>query len=210
MRILADRSGSFSIGLASLCRFMLIYADQFACSELSPYPSLPVKCSNPFGKYGGSGEYFPLIQFSVTVPFGSCWQGWFPLTGLPWIPPCLGLKCSGILPTFKAPVPKLTYWRWVQISFTTFYCTGRCKLNKLTSLPLYAFTAELVERHTGIMEVTSWNPVKDLLFFSLLPSNCLNWTIYCDDHFSFSSSTVVQNMTFIYISRCNVSTVFAI
>ena len=33
----------------------------------------------------------------------------FPLTGLPWIPPCLGLKCLGPLPTLKAPVPKLMY-----------------------------------------------------------------------------------------------------
>ena len=28
-------------------------------------------------------------------------------TELPWISPCPGLKCSGSLPTFKAPVPKL-------------------------------------------------------------------------------------------------------
>ena len=39
MPILADRSGSFSIGLASLCGFMLIYADQFA--ELQRFESLP-------------------------------------------------------------------------------------------------------------------------------------------------------------------------
>ena len=35
-----------------------------------------------------SGEYFPLNSFSVTVPVGGCMQGWFPLAGLPWIPPC--------------------------------------------------------------------------------------------------------------------------
>ena len=39
MRILADRSGSFSIGLAILCGFMLIFADQFA--ELQRFESLP-------------------------------------------------------------------------------------------------------------------------------------------------------------------------
>ena len=30
----------------------------------------------------------------MTVPVGSCLQGWFPLKGFPWIPPCLSLKCS--------------------------------------------------------------------------------------------------------------------
>ena len=33
-------------------------------------------------------EYFPLNSFSVTVSVGGCMQEWFPLAGLPWIPPC--------------------------------------------------------------------------------------------------------------------------
>ena len=40
---------------------------------------------------------------------------------------------------------------------------------------------------TGIAEVTGSNPVEALIFSKLLPSNCLNWKIYCDDHSSLSS-----------------------
>ena len=54
------------------------------------------------------------------------------------------------------------------------------------------FTAQLVEHRTGVAEVTGSNPVEALIFFRLLPSNCLNWKIYCDDHSSLSSTTAVQ------------------
>ena len=37
-----------------------------------------------------------------------------------------------------------------------------------------------------IEEVTGSNPVEALIFFRLLPFNCLNWKIYCDDHSSLS------------------------
>ena len=60
---------------------------------------------------------------------------------------------------------------------------------KLTSLPLCGFTAQLVEHRTGIAEVTGSNPVEALIFFRLLPSNCLNWKVYFDDHSSLSSTT---------------------
>ena len=53
------------------------------------------------------------------------------------------------------------------------------------------FIAQLVEHRTGIAEVMGSNPVEALIFFRLL-SNCLNWTIYCDDHTSLSSHTAVQ------------------
>ena len=36
------------------------------------------------------------------------------------------------------------------INFTSFHCTGRYKLNKLTSLPMCGFIAQLVEHRTGI------------------------------------------------------------
>ena len=36
-------------------------------------------------------------------------------------------------------------------------------------------------------EVTGSNPVEALIFFRLLPSNCLNWKINCDDHSSLSN-----------------------
>ena len=64
--------------------------------------------------------------------------------------------------------------------------TGRYELNKLTSLPMCGFIAQLVEHRTGIAEVTGSNPVEALIFFRLLLSSCLNWKIHCDDHSSLS------------------------
>ena len=76
------------------------------------------------------------------------------------------------------------------INFTSFHCTGRYELNKLTSLPMCGFIAQLVEHRTGIAEVMGSNPVEALIFFRLLLSNCLNWKIYCDDHSSLSDFTL--------------------
>ena len=42
---------------------------------------------------------------------------------------------------------------------------GRYELNKLTSLPMCGFIAQLVEHRTGIAEVTGSNPVDALIFF---------------------------------------------
>ena len=42
--------------------------------------------------------------------------------------------------------------------------------------------AEVTGSNPGIAEVTGLNPVEALMFFRLLPSNCLHWKIYCDDH----------------------------
>ena len=65
--------------------------------------------------------------------------------------------------------------------------------NKLTSLPMCGFIAQLVEQRTSNAEVTGSNPVEALIFFfRLLLSNCLNWKIYCDDHSPLSSTTAVQ------------------
>ena len=52
------------------------------------------------------------------------------------------------------------------INFTSFYCTGRYELSKLTWLPMCGNIAQLVEHRTGIAEVTGSNPVKALIFFS--------------------------------------------
>ena len=60
------------------------------------------------------------------------------------------------------------------------------ELNKLTSLPMCGFIAQLVEQRTGNGEVTGSNPVEALIFFRLVLSNCLNWKLYCDDHSSLS------------------------
>ena len=42
--------------------------------------------------------------------------------------------------------------------------TGRYELNKLTSLPMCGFIAQLVEHRTSIAEVTGSNPVEALIF----------------------------------------------
>ena len=83
------------------------------------------------------------------------------------------------------------------INFTSLHCTGRYydELNKLTSLPMCGFIAQLVEHRTGIAEVTGSNPVEALIFFRLL-SNCLNWKIYCDDHPSLSSDNRSTDMNY--------------
>ena len=45
---------------------------------------------------------------------------------------------------------------------------------------LHSSVGTRLEYHTGIVEVTGSNPVEALIFFRLLPSNCLSWKIYCD------------------------------
>ena len=70
------------------------------------------------------------------------------------------------------------------IYLISFHSSRENELNKLTSLPIYGFIAQLVEHRTGIAEVTGSNRVEALIFFRLLLSNCLNWKIYCDDHSS--------------------------
>ena len=50
---------------------------------------------------------------------------------------------------------------WVH-TFSEFW--GKTELNKLTSLPMCSFIAQLVEHRTGIAEVTSSNPVEALIF----------------------------------------------
>ena len=50
------------------------------------------------------------------------------------------------------------------INFTSCHCTGRYELNKLTSLPMCGFIAQLVEHRTGIAEVTGSKPVEALIF----------------------------------------------
>ena len=52
---------------------------------------------------------------------------------------------------------------------------GDYELDKLTSLPMCGFIAQLVQHCNGIAEVTGSNPLEALIFFRLLLSNCLNW-----------------------------------
>ena len=84
-----------------------------------------------------------------------------------------------------------TKYELFHINFTSFHCTGRYELNKLASLPMCGFIAQLVKHRTGIAEVTRSNPVEVLIIFRLL-SNCFNWKIYCDDHSSLWTGTSFQ------------------
>ena len=105
-----------------------------------------------------------------------------------------------IQPQFKKK--KMKYFIYTSHHFTPH---RRYELNKLTSLPMCGFIAQLVEQRTGNAEVTGSNPVEALIFFRLLLSNCLNWKIYCDDYSSLSSTTAVQKsiISFILHKNCN-------
>ena len=89
------------------------------------------------------------------------------------------------------------------ISYSSHHFTphGRHELNKLTSLPMCGFIAQLVEQRTGNAEVMGSNPVEALnfffflFFFRLLLSSCLNWKIYCDDHSLLSVSFLLHEIS---------------
>ena len=77
-------------------------------------------------------------------------------------------------------------------AFQIFHGGNFTFINSFDKTKFLFFTAQLVEHRTGVAEVTGSNPVEALIFFRLLPSNCLNWKNYCDDHSSLSSTTAVQ------------------
>ena len=80
--------------------------------------------------------------------------------------------------------PQFKYMNYFIYASHYFTPHERYELNKLASLPMCGFIAQLVEHRTSIAEVTGSNPVEALIFFRLLLSNCLNWKIYCDNHCS--------------------------
>ena len=55
----------------------------------------------------------------------------------------------------------MNYFIYTSLHFTLH---GRYELNKLTSLPMRGFIAQLVEHRTGIVEVMGSNPVEALIF----------------------------------------------
>ena len=69
--------------------------------------------------------------------------------------------------------------------FISFHCKGRYGLSKLTWFAMCGFTA---------------------FIFRLLPSNCLNWKIYCEDRTLHFHLQPQYNMNFIYISLRKYST----
>ena len=88
------------------------------------------------------------------------------------------------------------------IYFTSFHCTGRYELNKLTLLPMCGFIAQLVEHRTGIAEVMGSNPVEALIFqassFQLLK---LEKNLLRRSHFTFIYNRSSNMNYFIYISQ---------
>ena len=88
--------------------------------------------------------------------------------------------------------PQFKYMNYFIYTSHHFTPHGRYELNKLASLSMCGFIAQLVEHRTGIAEVTGFEFRWSLDFFRLLLSNCLNWKIYCDDHSLRWSTTAVQ------------------
>ena len=89
LRILADCSRSRSFCFRESLR---IHADLHrsiyrGATTWVPTPPSPSDVSNLVVSIGGQVSIFPLIWFSVTMPVGSCLQGWFLLSG-----------CHGYLP----------------------------------------------------------------------------------------------------------------
>ena len=62
----------------------------------------------------------------------------------------------------------MNYFMYTSHRFTPH---GRYELNKLTSLPMCGFIAQLVEQRTGNAEVTGSNPVEALIFSGFLFPN---------------------------------------
>ena len=93
---------------------------------------------------------------------------------------------------FLASLRNFDFFNILQETFR-FKLTNNNNINKLTSLPMCGFIAQLVEHRTGIAEVTGSNPVEALIFFfRLLLSSCLNWKIHCEDHSSLSDIQILR------------------
>ena len=60
--------------------------------------------------------------------------------------------------------PQFKYMNYFIYTSHHFTPHGRYELNKLASLPMCGFIAQLVEHRTGIAEVTGSNPVEAMIF----------------------------------------------
>ena len=85
----------------------------------------------------------------------------------------------------RSKFSNLSDWReeaWKKIRASTGL--NKLGLNKLTSLPMCGFIAQLVEHRTGIAEVTGSSPLEDLIFFQpssihlLKLENLLRWSLF--------------------------------
>ena len=89
-------------------------------------------------------------------------------------------------------------WKFTVI--TSFHCTGRYELNKLTSLPMCGFTAQLVEHRTSFAEVMGSNPVEASFSGFFLPIALKKKKIYCDDHSSLSWTHISKKKMWIFFA----------
>ena len=83
-----------------------------------------------------------------------------------------------IIPHFDLQ-PQFKYMNYFIYTSHHFTPHGRYELNKLTSLPMCSFIAQLVEHCTRIAEVMGSNPVEALIFsgfFLLKLENLLRWS----------------------------------
>ena len=71
--------------------------------------------------------------------------------------------------------PQFKYMNYFIYTSHHFTPHGRYELNKLASLPMCGFIAQLVEHRTGIRGGHGFESRWSLDFFRLLLSNCLNW-----------------------------------
>ena len=111
--------------------------------------AIPVRCSTNWAMKPHIGSE---VNFWVHI---------FPCSEVMWS--CLNWKiyCDDHLSLSSTTAVQ---YELFHINFTSFHCTGRYELNKLTSLPMCGFIAQLVEHRTGIAEVTGSNPVEALIF----------------------------------------------
>ena len=87
------------------------------------------------------------------------------------------------------------------VYFRSLHCTRKYELNKLTSLPMCGFIAQLLSTALVFAEATGLNAVEALIFLRLLLSNCLDWKIYCDDHSSHSNNCKLQSIHCMYTNN---------
>ena len=84
--------------------------------------------------------------------------------------PCVVQKGSSVIFTRSHEILKskttvqLNYGYTVSTDIPSFH-SSREDMNFATSIPMCGFIAQLVEHRTGIVEVTSSNPVEALIFF---------------------------------------------
>ena len=82
---------------------LVLLSDQFALQCFTSkfyHPALPTLVGSQNQVSTVLGKYFHWSSFSVTVPLGGHWQGWFPLTWSSWKPPSVPHTCAGPPPTF--------------------------------------------------------------------------------------------------------------